>query len=97
MQNWLGMTAYCSAAAMHREALLAIETDGAVAISSQGAPYQNPWVSILNRQAELLAKLGSRLGLDPAARQALVMPERENKNVSGMARLMSMPSARKAS
>lgn len=68
------LAAYCHAAEMHREAVLMIREQGAVVPDRFGAPQPNAWVTILNRQAELIAKLGSRLGLDPAARSGLMLP-----------------------
>lgn len=68
------LTAYCEAADLFRRAVLAVREEGEVATGSNGAPYQNPWVSIQNKQAQLLATLGSRLGLDPAARSNLKLP-----------------------
>ena len=74
------LAAYCAAADLHRKAVEQIKTEGEVAIGQSGAPYQNPWVSIQNKQAALLASLGSRLGLDPAARSSIQMPEQKPKS-----------------
>lgn len=62
------LAAYCVAAGLHRKAVLEINVSGEVCTGEGGAPYQSPWISILNRQAALIATLGTRLGLDPAAR-----------------------------
>lgn len=72
------LAAYCTAADMHRKAVKAIEKEGEI-LRGLGGPYQNPWVSILNKQAQLLATLGSRLGLDPSARNSLSVPKDEGK------------------
>lgn len=71
------LAAYCEAADLHRRAVMAVRVEGEVTVGESGAPYQNPWVSILNRQAQLLATLGTRLGLDPAARSSLAVPDAE--------------------
>jgi|LGVF01.2.fsa_nt_gb P27 family predicted phage terminase small subunit len=71
------LVAYCEAADLHRRAVLAVREEGEVATGSNGSPYQNPWVSIQNKQAQLLATLGSRLGLDPAARSSLSLPSKD--------------------
>lgn len=69
------LAAYCVAADMHKRAVEALAKNGGeVATGANGAPYQNPWVSIQNKQAQILATLGSRLGLDPAARSGLNLP-----------------------
>jgi P27 family predicted phage terminase small subunit len=69
------LAAYCAAADLHRKAVVALQAEGEVVEGQSGAPYQNPWVSIQNKQAVLMASLGSRLGLDPAARSSLAMPD----------------------
>jgi P27 family predicted phage terminase small subunit len=71
------LAAYCQAVATHRRATEALRNEGAVIGSPNGAPYQNPWVGIQNRQAQIMASLGSRLGLDPVARGSLSVPEGE--------------------
>lgn len=71
------LAAYCVAAAMHREAVQRIGEMGAVIVGESGAPYQNPWTGILNTQATKMATIGSRLGLDPAARATLRVPKDE--------------------
>jgi P27 family predicted phage terminase small subunit len=71
------LAAYCVAAAMHREAVQRISEMGAVIVGESGAPYQNPWTGILNTQATKMATIGSRLGLDPAARATLRVPKDE--------------------
>jgi len=69
------LAAYCEAADLHRRAVLAVREQGEVTAGESGAPYQNPWVSIQNKQAQLLATLGTRLGLDPAARSSLAVQQ----------------------
>lgn len=71
------LAAYCVAAAMHREAVVRLSEMGAVIVGESGAPYQNPWTGILNTQATKMATIGSRLGLDPAARATLRVPKDE--------------------
>ena len=73
------LAAYCCAAELHRRAVEALKEEGEVATGQTGAPYQNPWVSIQNKQAQLMATLGGRLGLDPAARSSLNVPQAEGK------------------
>ena len=42
--------------------------------NSAGRQVPSPWIKILNQQAQILASLGDRLGLDPKARSALKLP-----------------------
>lgn len=43
--------------------------------NSEGLGYPNAWLTILNKQAQMMVAIGSRLGLDPVARQALKLPK----------------------
>lgn len=74
------LAAYCQAAHMHRKAVQKIRTEGEVCEAESGALYQSPWVGILNKQAALMATLGTRLGLDPSARSGLQLPEEKPKS-----------------
>lgn len=87
------LAAYCTAAALHRKAVLAIRREGAVAVGEGGAPYQSPWVGIANRQAGLIASLGSKLGLDPSSRSTLNMPD-DGPPKSKFARFTAIPGGR---
>lgn len=45
-----------------------------IVLNASGSQTANPWIKILNSQAEKLASLGDRLGLDPKSRAALKLP-----------------------
>lgn len=45
-----------------------------IVLNSAGSESPSPWIKILNSQAEKLASLGDRLGLDPKSRAALKLP-----------------------
>jgi len=79
------LTAYCVAVGLHRKSYMEIQVCGEVVTGEGGAPYQSPWISILNRQAALIATLGTRLGLDPAARNSLsVKPDGPVSKFAGL-------------
>lgn len=88
------LAAYCRAAGLHRRATLEMRESGEVVTGEGGAPYQSPWMSILNRQAALIATLGTRLGLDPAARNNLSV--KPDGPVSKFAGLIGLPGGRTA-
>ena len=71
------LAAYCVAADMHREAVQQIAERGPICIGEKGTEYQSPWMGILNTQAQKMATVGTRLGLDPAARATLRVPKDE--------------------
>ena len=87
------LATYCVAAALHKEATEMIEVESGVGINPRGTPYKNPWVSILNRQTQLMATVGSRLGLDPATRSSLKAPDL--KKSSKFADLITMNGGKK--
>lgn len=45
-----------------------------IVLNTAGSQTQSPWLKILNGQAQLMASLGDRLGLDPKSRAALKLP-----------------------
>ncbi|MCB5173656.1 phage terminase small subunit P27 family [Microvirga lenta] len=74
------LSAFCQAYALHKLAVEALEKEGHISVGQSGAAYQNPWVSILNKQAMTMASLGDRLGLSPAARVGLKVEHEKPKS-----------------
>lgn len=70
--------AYCAAAALHHQAVQTIQDEGAVFIVND-TEHQNPWVSIKNNQAKIMASIGGKLGLDLSARANLNIQKEEKK------------------
>ena len=67
---------YCVAFGIWFNAAAEVEKQGAVVLSPvKGEPMQNPYLSILNRQAEIMLKAGANLGLSPTSRAKLAVPE----------------------
>lgn len=72
------LAAYCGAYAMWAEATLAIQKHGTLVKSPTGYPLQSPYISIVNRQAEIMMRLASEFGFTPASRSRItVSVERE--------------------
>lgn len=69
----LGM--YATAFAEWCEAQGEIAKTGVIVKSPSGYPIQNPWVAIANKAFERLHKCGVELGLTPAARSRVKVPE----------------------
>lgn len=57
---------------IHRKAGLAMLDDGLVIKSQKGLPIQNPYLSIMNRQAELMIKASAELGFSPSSRGKVI-------------------------
>ena len=70
------LSAFATAWAIHKRAAHEISNPKFeyVLATPNGSEMQNPWIGILNKQAQLLASLGDRLGLDPKSRAALHLP-----------------------
>jgi P27 family predicted phage terminase small subunit len=62
---------YCEAVATWVEAKSMIAKQGAVLLSPNGYPVQNPYLAIANRAMEQIRTFGSEFGLSPASRARL--------------------------
>lgn len=70
------LSAFATAWAIHKRA--AHETNSPefkwIVVNGSGSEAPSPWLRILNAQAQLMASLGDRLGLNPKARADLKLP-----------------------
>lgn len=65
------LAAYCNAYALWAEAAEAIQKYGTMVKSPSGYPIQSPYVSIGNRQAEIMMRIASEFGFTPASRSRI--------------------------
>jgi P27 family predicted phage terminase small subunit len=65
------LAAYCGAYALWAEATEAIQKYGSMVKSPTGYPIQSPYVSIANRQAEIMMRIASEFGFTPASRSRI--------------------------
>jgi P27 family predicted phage terminase small subunit len=65
------LAAYCNAYAQWLEAVEALEKYGAVMKSPSDYPVQSPYVSIANRQVEMMIRIAAEFGFTPASRSRL--------------------------
>lgn len=68
------LAAYCGAYALWAEATEAIQKYGTMVKSPSGYPIQSPYVSIANRQAEIMMRIASEFGFTPASRSRISTP-----------------------
>src|SRR5690606_18231720 len=68
------LAAYCGAYALCAEATEAIQKFGTMVKSPSGYPIQSPYVSIANRQAEIMMRISSEFGFTPASRSRISTP-----------------------
>jgi len=75
------LAAYCGAYALWAEATEAIQKYGAMVKSPSGYPIQSPYVSIANRQAEIMMRIASEFGFTPASRSRIATPSATEPNL----------------
>ena len=68
------LAAYCGAYALWAEATEAIRKFGVMVKSPSGYPIQSPYVSIANRQAEIMMRIAGEFGFTPASRGRISTP-----------------------
>ena len=75
------LAAYCGAYALWAEATHAIQEYGTMVKSPSGYPIQSPYVSIANRQAEIMMRIASEFGFTPASRSRISTPTKTEPNL----------------
>ncbi|BAL73759.1 hypothetical protein S23_05380 [Bradyrhizobium cosmicum] len=68
------LATYCGAYALWAEAMVQIQKYGSMVKSPTGYPMQSPYLSIANRQAELMMRVASEFGFTPASRSRISVP-----------------------
>lgn len=68
------LATYCGAYALWAEAMEQIQRFGSMVKSPTGYPIQSPYLSIANRQAELMLRVASEFGFTPASRSRISAP-----------------------
>jgi P27 family predicted phage terminase small subunit len=79
------LAAYCGAYAMWAEATEAIQKFGTMVKSPTGYPVQSPYVSIANRQAEIMMRIASEFGFTPASRSRISTPAPDERTLFDLA------------
>jgi P27 family predicted phage terminase small subunit len=69
------LATYCGAYALWAEATQAIQKFGSMVKSPTGYPMQSPYISIANRQAEIMMRIASEFGFTPASRSRIIIRE----------------------
>jgi P27 family predicted phage terminase small subunit len=68
------LATYCGAYALWAEAMEQIQKYGTMVKSPTGYPIQSPYLSIANRQAEMMLRVASEFGFTPASRSRISAP-----------------------
>jgi P27 family predicted phage terminase small subunit len=69
------LAVYADAWANYLEARDLVARDGLIVRGGQGQPAAHPALAVQARQAEIILKAGDRLGMTPAARTRLTLPD----------------------
>ena len=72
------LAAYCIAYALWIEAVEMVQKHGAMIKSPNGFPIQSPYLSTLNRQAEIKIRIASEFGFTPASRSRIFSYSKSN-------------------
>jgi P27 family predicted phage terminase small subunit len=75
------LASYCGAYGMWAEATEAIQKFGTMVKAPSGFPVQSPYVSIANRQAEIMMRIASEFGFTPASRSRISTPPADERNL----------------
>ena len=75
------LAAYCNAYGLWAEAIEAIQKYGTMVKSPSGYPIQSPYVSIANRQAEIMMRIAAEFGFTPASRSRISTPAQREPNL----------------
>ena len=70
--------AFCVAVSQHKDATEILESEGLTTTTARGDLRAHPAVAVQNKAVAIMATLGSKLGLDPAARASLKIPSVAN-------------------
>ena len=73
------LAAYCQTYARWVAAEMAMQGMPLVFKSPTGYPQQSPWLSIANKQLEILARYLTEFGLSPSSRQRLDLGDAEDR------------------
>jgi P27 family predicted phage terminase small subunit len=68
------LASYCGAYALWAEATEALQKYGVMIKVPSGFPVQSPYLSIANRQTEIMMRIASELGFTPASRSRISAP-----------------------
>ena len=72
------LAAYCIAYALWIEAIEMVQKHGAMIKSPKGFPIQSPYLSTVNRQAEIMLRIASEFGFTPASRSRIFTYSKSN-------------------
>ena len=79
------LAAYCAAYAIWAEAIEQTQKYGVMVKSPTGYPIQSPYVSIANRQTEIMMRIACEFGFTPASRSRISAPAENGVDLFSLA------------
>lgn len=74
------LTAWVIAEDLHRQASIAVGKFGLITKSpNKGEPMQNPYLPIINRQAQIMMKAAAELGFTPSSRSRIALGQEDDE------------------
>lgn len=71
------------AAVMHMDASKEVARKGSMVRADNGYPMQNPWVAIINKQAQIMLKAAAEMGFTPSARSRVRVNRKSESGTGG--------------
>jgi P27 family predicted phage terminase small subunit len=75
------LAAYCNAYGLWAEAIEALQKYGTMVKSPSGYPQQSPYLSVANRQAEIMMRIALEFGFTPASRGRISMSIKDQQDL----------------
>ena len=76
------LVAWVVAEDLHRQAVEKLNTGAMLIKTPNGMPVQSPFLSIVNKQAQIMLKAAAEMGFTPASRSRVEMPDGDEEAVS---------------
>lgn len=88
------LTVWVVAESLHRQATIEMATVGGLIVKApSGTPMQNPYLPIVNRQAEIMLRVIGELGFSPASRPRITIDLPQPKRAAGGPHKLAVASA----
>lgn len=69
------LEAWATACVFHREASKKVSSDGQIVSTPSGYPVTNPYMSNMNKQAQIMLKAAAEMGFTPSSRSRIIVAE----------------------
>lgn len=74
---------WCQGCALRAKAWKQVQVDGPVITDKKGIQKVNPWLTVMQRQSQIMLVLAARLGFDPGSRASLRVQDNQPRSRFG--------------